>query len=1543
MLPIDYVNPFSMTGLLLLLEVTVCLTLCFYNCLLLGLKYARAKPPPVPWIYGRPYQFRGRTYTYERPRKRRFFSPHSGTTLQDLLRAEHHQRMRAIMRARGLLRESYRVRHKRRHKKRHHRARPRLFPGKTRGRQARTLEDKSIKLRHFSSHWTGSRLQRREDPRWKQEYWFHPSRYFPAGLIRRIMSRGVWNKSLSRETLRQGGVFAAWNKVEDGNSLLFALSAPNGLLQPLRQTARSSTAGRSTEEFPIIWDTGASRSVSPNKQDFKGKIRPSATRSLTGLANGLEVCGEGEVQWTVLSDDGQAFTLEHTAYYVPESPCRLLSCQTFTEYTQALYGKAYEFVLRAHDPRRKYMKLQPSTEPGIPPQPKLPTITCMLDERTNLPISIASSKPTKPGCGIHLCVTDDENQNLSQAQKELLRWHFRLGHLGFRTIQMLLRSKALGESNLKRAAAKCPLPKCASCQYGKQKRRPTGATVTTPVPEREGSIKAGDLQPGQQVSVDHFYATHKGRLYESFGRSKADKMYMGGCIFVDHASGYIHVEHQVGLNSHETLKAKRAYEKECYEMGVGVQSYQSDNGTFASREYEEDLKNLRQHQRFAGVGAHHQNGVAERSIQTIMSMARTMMIHAHIRWPDVQDLSLWPMAVHYATYIYNHTPNPSTGIAPIDIMTRTRMPRHQLADLHTWGCPTYVLEPDLHDGKKIPRWQPRSRRGVFLGFSPSHSSTVPIVLHNRTLHISPQFHVVFDDWFSTVIASDAEFPDDPPPGWYDLFRDSRYQYVFDEETSMNLTDEWLTPAEITEKRAREHASQIRAQQERRIAQQVTDASAVPQREEEPRGVGESPAKPSALIPVGVPPPAATPASTTDPPRVSWGSQAPQRELFPSIRSPQREPAPREPAHREPAPPAPSSLRPSAPPSAPAPSPEPSASRRSGRHTTAPVRYPRREPGFMAHFNLLHATHAATSSAPSVQFKETNQPNQDASIYLASLVPSDAVDDSSPHKCEYLGLELNAAFLASKKKSDPDSLMFHEAMADVDKKLWLEGMNSEIQQLESMDCWDVIPRSQATKRVVPSTWACRRKRYPDGRVKKCRSRFCVRGDLEDDMDPWETYAPVVSSSTVRLVLIMCMVFGLTTWCMDFTNAFVHAELKKEDYYFIELPKGYETEDGSDSVLMLKRALYGSRKSPKLFFNALKESYLRRGFTQSKQDPCLFFRHDMMILCYVDDQIVCCRNPSNAQKLMKELSSEFTLTDEGTLADYLGIHFEVKSDGSFEATQTGLVDKIIAAAGLLDSNPCDMPTALLPIGRDAEGKGYSEEWHYNSIIGMLQYLQQHTRPDITYAVNQCARFAHDPKESHAKAVKKIIRYLKGTREKGLIYRPTGELALDCYCDADFCGQFPVEDPNHPVSVKSRSGYVFTMSGCPFHWASKLQTLTALSSTESETLCLSEAMRHLLPLRELVDEVRANLGLDKDYPVRMKSKVFEDNNGCISLATSPKITPRSKHIGTAHFFFKERIQDGSIEVLKIDTTMQKADIFTKAMTGPTFKTIRRLLMGW
>jgi hypothetical protein len=252
-----------------------------------------------------------------------------------------------------------------------------------------------------------------------------------------------------------------------------------------------------------------------------------------------------------------------------------------------------------------------------------------------------------------------------------------------------------------------------------------------------------------------------------------------------------------------------------------------------------------------------------------------------------------------------------------------------------------------------------------------------------------------------------------------------------------------------------------------------------------------------------------------------------------------------------------------------------------------------------------------TSPPSHNFNATGLPHRAAAIHLATVIPDDCgLEVRTQETTSFAAETANTAF-AFKKNTDPDSLMYHEAMADADRKLWLQGMDSEIKQLEKMDCWDVIPRSKATKRVAPSTWAYRRKRFPDGRVRKRRSRFCVRGDLKDEMNPWEMYAPVVSASTVRLVLIMSLVFGLTMWCMDFTNAFVHAQLPKEDYYFIELPKGYATKVGSVCVLCLKRALYGSRGSPKGFFTVLKDSYLRRGFVQSKLEPCLFFK-GMMIL-------------------------------------------------------------------------------------------------------------------------------------------------------------------------------------------------------------------------------------------------------------------------------------------------------------------------------------------
>ena len=168
-------------------------------------------------------------------------------------------------------------------------------------------------------------------------------------------------------------------------------------------------------------------------------------------------------------------------------------------------------------------------------------------------------------------------------------------------------------------------------------------------------------------------------------------MYTGGAIYVDMATNLVHVEFQHHLNTHETLVATAEFERMCLDACVIPQEYLSDNGSaFTSREYMAHLRQFSQLCRFAGVGAHHHNGVAERAIQTIMSIARTMMLHAAIHWPDMADPSLWPMAVQHAEGLHNHVPSPSTGLCPHDLFFKTRWSQAKFHDLHVWGCPVYM-------------------------------------------------------------------------------------------------------------------------------------------------------------------------------------------------------------------------------------------------------------------------------------------------------------------------------------------------------------------------------------------------------------------------------------------------------------------------------------------------------------------------------------------------------------------------------------------------------------------------------------------------------------------------------------------------------------------------------------------------------------------------------------------------------------------------------------------------------------------------------------
>jgi hypothetical protein len=575
------------------------------------------------------------------------------------------------------------------------------------------------------------------------------------------------------------------------------------------------TRGRSVyftkdlNELPIVIDTGASMSLSPNRNDFMGDLKAPNVSELHGLSNTTKVVGVGTVKWTVRDLFGVTRVISTQAYYVPEASIRLFSPQTYFQ-----ENDAGQLLITA---RRSELTLSDGSVLEFP-------YNCGNNLPLMLPkvivpvgLSFEDTQVLMDGTQLRglMSVADEMNQNITASQKELLMWHWRLGHAGFQWVQKLAtvpRNKEDGDNRLPILKTKtprvssCQAPLCTACQLARQTRRGAGTSQELKDPKKESLLKRGNLEPGQMVSIDQYISALPGRLPHTKGKESKKDMYRGGTLFVDHASGYIFLKNQVSLRVGETLRAKRAFEQFAAQHGVRVRNYHADNVPFSAQEFIDHLEQQDQTIIYSGTGAHHQNGVAERAIRTVTSWARAMLLHAVIHWPDQADLRLWPFALEYAIYLWNNIPNRESLMAPLEIFSSSKFPSYdQLNRAHVWGCPVYVLDPKLQDGKKIPKWHPKARRGQFLGVSSQHSSLIGRILNIRTGHVSPQYHVVYDDLFSTVpnaesggILDTDSFNAD---NWTRLITSTGSERHVDQEFDERgnrvrlpeLHDEWLTP------------------------------------------------------------------------------------------------------------------------------------------------------------------------------------------------------------------------------------------------------------------------------------------------------------------------------------------------------------------------------------------------------------------------------------------------------------------------------------------------------------------------------------------------------------------------------------------------------------------------------------------------------------------------------------------------------------------------------------------------------------------------------
>ncbi len=794
--------------------------------------------------------------------------------------------------------------------------------------------------------------------------------------------------------------------------------------------------------------------------------------------------------------------------------------------------------------------------------------------------------------------------------------------------------------------------KCVACLCAKAQRRSTHSQTRHDPDdllrfrqqlngEATASLKRGHVAPGDCVSADHYLSPINGRLYSSFGREQ--RGYSCGTIFVDHASRKVFNFPQLSTTAVDTIRSKHTLERMAHDEGIIIKQIHSDNGVFSSAAFRADCETQSQKLSFSGVGAHHQNGVAESNIKTISQWARANMLHAALHWHEHANIKLWPQAIDYAVWVFNRLPSVDHGLSPNKLWSGSRNTSYDLRRTHPFGCPVFILDPALQDGHKTPKWDTRARRGMFVGFSALHSSLVPLILNVSTGKITPQFHVVFDDKFQTVMSV--------PQGT--TLRDEWLNILaFGNDCFLDVDDANTTEPDRPSVLPEEFMDWLHP----------TPASSF-----EPPSPGITP-------PVGMP---FIPPIIVD--------QEDQVEL---IDDPTTTPAPEGDPHTSNAPATVEGLTASK--GAPSTTFRRNPPRAVGSWKDGPANI-RNRPIEGEEYDF---SFCSLSDDPPVAFVARRGYCQ-AQPLPHRLYKPDVLDcyllqrqwDNSLHHHPFHHMSLTNDFdvdiisdprvleayptAIKSSKYDEDNPSYDMAMNGPFQGEFYEAMKLKLNPITNdFNCWDLVPHLPGMN-VLPSTWAFKIKRYPDGSLKKFKARFCARGDRQlEGIDYFETWAPVVQWSTIRIVLIVALKLGYCSTQCDITAAFIHAILPNDEEIYVRQPRGFRQKE--NHVLRLRRSLYGLKQAPRHFFHYLTNRLLKQGLQQSIHDPCLFFSSSMIVIVYVDDLLIFAKSSNLIDTFILSMQRKnICLRKEGTAEGYLGVdikHIDGKLSKHLVSTNT-----------------------------------------------------------------------------------------------------------------------------------------------------------------------------------------------------------------------------------------------------------------------------------
>jgi Reverse transcriptase (RNA-dependent DNA polymerase) len=504
--------------------------------------------------------------------------------------------------------------------------------------------------------------------------------------------------------------------------------------------------------------------------------------------------------------------------------------------------------------------------------------------------------------------------------------------------------------------------------------------------------------------------------------------------------------------------------------------------------------------------------------------------------------------------------------------------------------------------------------------------------------------------------------------------------------------------------------------------------------------------------------------------------------------------------------------------------------------------------------------------------------------------------------------------------------------------WWDAMCREHESITEQGTWEVVPRP-AQRKVVGATWVLRTKTDVNSGHLIYKARLCARGFTQiPGVDFDATFAPTVSRAGLRLTIAIAVQFGMLIHAIDCKNAFLNGTIDKEIY--LEQPP-YFISPGTTSashVCRLKKALYGLKQSPLIWNQALHSVLEQSGFRKMEYEPCLYVHRSrggstsacskaeeltfslaqedpmfVMIAVYVDDLTIAAMTERGLEFAKKAISSVFQIKDEGQVKRVIGIEFEKLNNG-YILHQREYLNQVLQKYGLHEANgvaiPMDQGSRLFP---KLDNEAGCESTMYRSQVGAILFAATCTRPDLCVSTNICARYVENPCQRHSGAVKRILRYIKGTLNYGLEFRRDGKpIEITGYCDSDFAGD--------ATDSKSTSGYVVFVNGCAVSWKTTKQKSVSTSTVEAEYISASTACKEVMWLRWLVEEI-----LDSRLE---KPTVWIDNNGARLLSANDQLSEKTKHIRYSYHFVRECVTDGVLELKQVSTHENVSDMMTKPL---------------